>query len=169
MRRREFIAALSGAAVWPLTARAQQPERMPVIGFLHSGSPESFAIPVAAFRNGLSESGYAEGHNVVIEFRWTAGQDARLPELATDLVRRRVAVIVAPSFAVDSSGVPMSGRSGPAPQCVRTRAINASVIARSQRRARGAARGFYAAIQATANRRIRGHGAEKATLPRLAA
>ena len=97
MRRREFIAALSGAAVWPLTARAQQPERMPVIGFLHSGSPESFAIPVAAFRNGLSESGYAEGHNVVIEFRWTAGQDARLPELATDLVRRRVAVIVAPT------------------------------------------------------------------------
>ena len=97
MRRREFIAALSGAAVWPLAARAQQPERMPVIGFLHSGSPESFAIPVAAFRNGLSESGYAEGHNVVIEFRWTAGQDARLPELATDLVRRRVAVIVAPT------------------------------------------------------------------------
>jgi putative ABC transport system substrate-binding protein len=96
VRRREFILALGSAAAWPLAARAQ-PERMPVIGFLHSGSPESFAVPVAAFRNGLSESGYAEGHNVVIEFRWTAGQDARLPELAADLVRRRAAVIVAPT------------------------------------------------------------------------
>ena len=93
--RRKFIAALSGAAVaWPVAARAQQPA-MSVVGFMHVGAPEPFAHLAAAFRRGLSESGYDDGQNVAIEYRWAFGDNSRLPELATDLVRRNVAVIVA--------------------------------------------------------------------------
>lgn len=91
MRRRDFITGLAGATVCSPGARAQG--AVPVIGFLHSGAAEPNAKRIAGFRKGLSDAGLVDGQNVAIEFRWAQGQDARLPELAADLIARRVAVI----------------------------------------------------------------------------
>src|SRR6516162_4119984 len=94
MRRREFIAGLGSAAAWPVVARAQQPA-VPVIGYLSSSSAVDYQIETVPILQGLKEAGYVEGQNVAIEYRWAENQYDRLPALAADLVRRRVAVIAA--------------------------------------------------------------------------
>jgi putative tryptophan/tyrosine transport system substrate-binding protein len=93
MQRREFIAGIGIAAAWRLAAHAQQPT--PVIGFLSNASPDGYTLRLRAFRRGLQETGFVEGQNVTIEFRWANGENARLPALATELVNRGVRVLVA--------------------------------------------------------------------------
>src|SRR5262249_52610686 len=95
MRRRDFIKVIGGgAAAWPLTARAQQ-QALPMVVFLRTGSADTNARNVTAFRKGLNETGYVEGQNVTVEYHWLESPYDRLPALMTDLVRRQVAVIVA--------------------------------------------------------------------------
>ena len=95
VRRRKFLGVLGGAATWPLAARAQQ--TMPVIGYVGTGSRESDAFRLPSFHKGLSDSGYVEGRNVSIEYRWADGHNDRLPAIMAELVRRKVAVIAVPA------------------------------------------------------------------------
>jgi putative ABC transport system substrate-binding protein len=96
MTRRKFITLLGGAAAWPIAARAQQTDHLsPVIGFLHPSSPEPFGHIIEGFRRGLTDTGFIDGRNVAIEYRWARGQYDRLPTLAAELVQRRVRVILA--------------------------------------------------------------------------
>jgi len=95
MRRREFISLFGSVMAWPLAARAQPASKMPVVGFLNSASAELFEKYVGQFRRGLNEMGFIEGQNVVVEYRWADGHYERLPELVSDLVHRKVAVIAA--------------------------------------------------------------------------
>src|SRR5262245_56537236 len=92
MRRREFITLMGGTAAWPMSVRAQQPA-IPLVGFLNSASPQAFSDRLRAFHNGLKETGFVEGENVTVLYRWAENRLDQIPELAADLVRRQVAVI----------------------------------------------------------------------------
>src|SRR5438309_1353300 len=98
MKRRAFITLLGGAAAsWPLGALAQQPSNLPTMGFVGSDSPDPYADRLRAFRLGLKSTGFIDGQNVAVEYRWAEGRNDKLPTVTADLVRRQVTVIVAPT------------------------------------------------------------------------
>src|SRR6516225_6249521 len=102
IRRRKFLATLGGAAAWPLAARAQQPRKLPTIGFLGANSPQVQARWTAAFVQRLQELGWIEGRNIAIEYRWAEGRFDRSPELVAELIRLKVDVIVTHSPSLSS-------------------------------------------------------------------
>jgi putative tryptophan/tyrosine transport system substrate-binding protein len=114
LNRRSFFAFLGGALAWSDDVRSQEPQ-VPVIGFLNPGSPEKFTSLLDAFRQGLNDGGYFEGRNVAIEYRWADGQNARLPELAADLVRRRVSLIAATGGSTSAHAAKTTTTTNPVP------------------------------------------------------
>jgi ABC-type uncharacterized transport system substrate-binding protein len=95
VKRREFIAVVCSVAAWPVALHAQQPTKLPLIGFLNSGSADAYADRITAFHQGLREHGYIEGQNVVVDYRWALGGYERLPTFASELVQRGVSVLIA--------------------------------------------------------------------------
>jgi putative ABC transport system substrate-binding protein len=130
--RREFLLLGGSAAAWPLAARAQQPT-MPVIGFLNPGSPAEWAPRVAAFKNGLAETGYVEGRNVAIDYRWGGDRYEPLPELAADLVRRGVAVIFTTGTPAGSLAARAATSSIPIVFVIGTDSVDAGLVANLSR------------------------------------
>src|SRR5436853_7259143 len=113
MERRKLFALVGGAVTWPLVARAQQASSIPTIGFLHGGSQAPYAQMVAAFRKGLSETGFDEGRNVIIEYRWADGNYDRLPGFANELVNRHIAVLYTSGGSVSALAAKEAARGIP--------------------------------------------------------
>jgi putative ABC transport system substrate-binding protein len=135
LRRREFITLISGAAVaWPFAARAQQPA-MPVIGYLESRSPDGMTDRLRAFRQGLKDTGYVEGENVRIEYRWAENQVDRLPMLAAELVRQRVNVIA--TTGGEAVALAAKATTKTIPNCLRRRPRPCAVWSRCQPQSAG--------------------------------
>jgi putative ABC transport system substrate-binding protein len=151
MRRREFIAGLTSAAAWPLAARAQQP-KVPVIGLLNGASFEGpYAVPVAAIRQGLQETGFVEGRNLAIEYRAADGQYERLPELATDLVRSQVTVIIAIGASIPELAAEAAVRTIPIVFAMGSDAVEIGVVSSINR---PAAKVSISATAAPASKRL---------------
>jgi putative tryptophan/tyrosine transport system substrate-binding protein len=151
IRRREVITLLASAATWPLAARAQQ-RGVPVIGFLHPGSAEPNANLLAAFRKGLADTGYMEGRNVAIEFRWAHGENSRLVEMAADLVQRQVAVIVTPIGTVTALAAKKATATIPIVVSVGTDPVKAGIVASLHRPGGNVTGVNYMAVELSAKR-----------------
>ena len=152
MRRREFISSLAGAAAWPLAANAQQ-TRLPVVGYLHTSAPETRTQLAEAFRKGLAETGYIEGRNVNIEYRWGYDDPKRLQENIADLVRRNVAVIVTPIGTQTAIAVKNATKTIPIVFSIGTDAVKAGLIA-SYNRPGGNATGVAAMVSELGAKRL---------------
>jgi putative ABC transport system substrate-binding protein len=152
MRRREFIGLLGGAAAIPLAARAQQPA-MPVVGFLHASAPEARSHLVEAFRKGLAETGYVEGRNVAIEYRWGHDNPRLFQENITDLIRRQVTVIVTPIGTQAAIAARNATATIPIVFSIGTDAVKAGLIA-SYNRPGGNATGIAAMVSELGAKRL---------------
>jgi putative tryptophan/tyrosine transport system substrate-binding protein len=153
LKRRDFITLIGRAtAAWPLAARAQQ-SPMPVIGFLHSGSPGPYASSVTAFRRGLNETGFSEGRNVAIEYRWAEGQYDRLRPLAADLVHRQVAVIAATGGGLSAAAAKAATTTIPIVFVTGTDPVQARLVA-SFNRPGGNVTGVFVLLSALEGKRL---------------